>query len=138
MTGRIIAAGILFLGLSWAGLSGAGDKKREPIPTFTTTLGVGQPISIQLPRVTLQRVRTTVTMPDGGTIMLGGMKLAEKQDQVSGVPVLKDLPGLSFFFSRKGTFVQNMKILILIRAKIIMSEEYEPTMSPDGQLMTRR
>ncbi|MBL8752198.1 MAG: hypothetical protein JNK15_02765, partial [Planctomycetes bacterium] len=32
-----------------------------PIPTFTTTLGVGQPISIQLPEVTLQKVRTTVT-----------------------------------------------------------------------------
>jgi Flp pilus assembly secretin CpaC len=46
-----------------------------PIPTFTTTLGVGQPISIQLPEVTLQKVRTTVTMPDGGTMMLGGMRL---------------------------------------------------------------
>ncbi len=104
---------------------------QEPIPTFTTTLGVGQPISIQLPRVTLQRVRTTVTMPDGGTIMLGGMKLAEKQDQISGVPILKDLPGLSFLFSRKGTYVQNKKILILIRAKIIISEEYEPTVTPE-------
>lgn len=97
-----------------------------PIPTFTTTLGVGQPISIQLPRVTLQRVRTTVTMPDGGTMMLGGMKLSEKTMQTSGVPILKDLPLLSFFFSRRGQYFQNRKILILLRAKIILMDEYVP------------
>ncbi|MEZ5962673.1 MAG: hypothetical protein R3F56_02390 [Planctomycetota bacterium] len=97
-----------------------------PIPNFVTTLGVGQPISIQLPRVTLQRVRTTVTMPDGATVMLGGMKLAEKSNLVSGVPILKDLPGLSFFFSRKGTFVQNKKIIILVRAQVVMPYENEP------------
>ncbi|HEX6811825.1 MAG TPA: hypothetical protein VF384_09410 [Planctomycetota bacterium] len=97
-----------------------------PIPTFTTTLGVGQPISIQLPEVTLQRVRTTVTMPDGGTMMLGGMRLVERQNLRSTVPLLGSLPGLSWLFSRNGTSVQNRKILILIRAKIVLMEEHEP------------
>lgn len=111
-----------------------------PIPTFTTTLGVGQPISIQLPSVTLQRVRTTVTMPDGGTMMLGGMKLVERQHLESGVPVLKDLPGLSFLFSRKGNSTVNRKILILIRAKIIIMEEQEPesVLLPDGTVLTAK
>lgn len=100
-----------------------------PIPTFTTTLGVGQPISIQLPEVTLQRVRTTVTMPDGGTMMLGGMRLVERQNLRSTVPLLGSLPGLSWLFSRNGTSVQNRKILILIRARIVLMEEAEPTSS---------
>lgn len=99
-----------------------------PIPTFTTTLGVGQPISIQLPEVTLQRVRTTVTMPDGGTMMLGGMRLVERQQLKSTVPLIGSLPGLSWLFSRSGTSVQNRKILILIRAKIVLMEELEPTL----------
>jgi type II secretory pathway component GspD/PulD (secretin) len=97
-----------------------------PIPTFTTTLGVGQPISIQLPQVTLQRVRTTVTMPDGGTMMLGGMRLVERQNLRSTVPLLGSLPGLSWLFSRNGTSVQNRKMLILIRSKIVLMEELEP------------
>lgn len=97
-----------------------------PIPTFTTTLGVGQPISIQLPEVTLQRVRTTVTMPDGGTMMLGGMRLVERQNLSSTVPLLGNLPGLSWLFSRRGTSVQNRKILILVRARIVLMEEEEP------------
>jgi type II secretory pathway component GspD/PulD (secretin) len=109
-----------------------------PIPTFTTTLGVGQPISIQLPEVTLQRVRTTVTMPDGGTMMLGGMRLVERQNLRSTVPLLGNLPGLSWLFSRRGTSVQNRKILILIRAKIILVEEHEPKAipMPDGSVLT--
>ncbi len=102
-----------------------------PIPTFTTTLGAGQPVAIQLPNVTLPRVRTIVTMPDGATLMLGGMKLAERQNQVSGIPILKDLPGLSLLFSRKGTYVLNRKILILVRARIIIAEEHEPEFIPD-------
>ena len=105
-----------------------------PIPTFTTTLGAGQPVSIQLPNVQLQRVRTTVTMPDGSTVMLGGMKLAERQKQVAGVPILMDIPLLGFFFSRKGTFIRNRKILILIRANIIISEEHQPIVPSDAYL----
>lgn len=97
-----------------------------PIPTFTTSLGVGQPVSIQVPRLTLQKVRTTVVMPDGGVLLLGGMKTAQKQQFDTGIPVLKDLPGLSFFFSRKGTYRANKKILILLRASVIVPTEFEP------------
>ena len=111
----------------------------RPIPNFTTTLGVGQPISIQLPEVALQRVRTTVTLPDGATMMLGGMRLVERQNLVSGVPVLKDLPGLSFLFSRKGTSLQNRKILILIKANIVIMEELQPEASatPDSSVAAK-
>ncbi|MCA8944518.1 MAG: hypothetical protein KDB80_18295 [Planctomycetes bacterium] len=102
-----------------------------PIPTFSTTLGSGQPVNIQLPDVSLQSVRTTVTVPDGSTLMLGGMRLREHQKRVSGVPFLKDLPGLSFLFSRKGDYVLNRKLLILIRASIILTEEHAPTLLPN-------
>ena len=80
-------------------------------------------------QVVLQRVRTTVTMPDGGTMMLGGMRLLEKIDRESGVPILSQIPLISFFFSRKSQLIQHRKILILIRAKIILAEEYEPLLA---------
>ena len=79
-----------------------------------------------------------MVMTDGGTMMLGGMRMVERQSFVSGVPFLKDLPGISFFFSRKGTSLQNMKILILISANIVIMEEYEPEAIalPDGSVLT--
>ncbi|PIE22844.1 MAG: hypothetical protein CSA62_10370 [Planctomycetota bacterium] len=98
----------------------------RPITTFTTSLGAGQPVSIQLPVLQLQRVRTTVTIPDGGTLLLGGMKQLEKQRFESSVPILGDLPLISFFFKKKGVFTGNKKVLILLRAQIVVPSEWEP------------
>ncbi|MHC4851404.1 MAG: hypothetical protein ACYTF5_05255, partial [Planctomycetota bacterium] len=85
----------------------------------------------QLPRTTLQRVRTTITMPDGGTVLLGGTKHSDKQDLQSKVPILGHIPLVNFLFGRKGTSIDNRKLLILIRATIIIPAEHEPTFVPD-------
>ncbi|MBL8901217.1 MAG: tetratricopeptide repeat protein [Planctomycetes bacterium] len=98
----------------------------RPIREVTTTLGVGSPVTIQLPELEIQRVRTTVTMPDGATLLLGGQNISEKQDFTSGIPVLSDIPIVSFFFSRKGRYTSNRRLLILLKAEIVILEEHEP------------
>lgn len=98
----------------------------RPIATFQTTLANGPPVTIQLPELAVQRVRTTVTMPDGGTLLLGGLKFFEERRLESTVPWLDKIPVASFFFSRKGTFLEKRNILVLIRARILRPEENEP------------
>jgi type II secretory pathway component GspD/PulD (secretin) len=99
---------------------------QRPIATFQTTLANGPPVTIQLPELEIQRVRTTVTMPDGGTLLLGGMKFFLEQRQDSSTPWLSDIPIVSFFVSRKGTFLEKRNMLVLIRARILRPEENEP------------
>lgn len=41
----------------------------RPIPTFETTLGVGAPITIQLPRVRVARVRAAVELPSDHVVL---------------------------------------------------------------------
>lgn len=98
----------------------------RPIQTFQTTLANGPPVTIQLPEIAVQRVRTTITMPDGGTLLLGGLKFLEEKRLDSTVPWLSQIPGASFLFSRKGTFLEKRNLLILIRARILRPEENEP------------
>src|SRR5262245_16687858 len=98
----------------------------RPIATFQTTLANGPPVTIQLPELAVQRVRTTVTMPDGGTRLLGGLKFFEERRLESTVPWLDKIPVASFFFSRKGTFLEKRSVLVLIRARILRPEENEP------------
>ena len=98
----------------------------RPIATFSTTLANGPPVTIQLPELAVQRVRTTVTMPDGGTLLLGGLKFFEERRLESTVPWLDKIPVASFFFSRKGTYLEKRNILVLIRARILRPEENEP------------
>jgi tetratricopeptide (TPR) repeat protein len=103
---------------------------RRPIATYQTTLANGPPVTIQLPELKIQRVRTTVTMPDNGTLLLGGLKYYEEQDMRSTAPWIEKIPIISFFFKREGRFIQKQNLLILIKAKIIDLEEFEPGFGP--------
>jgi type II secretory pathway component GspD/PulD (secretin) len=101
----------------------------RPIATFQTTLAQGPPVTIQLPELQIQRVRTTVTMPDGGTLLLGGLKFMEERRLDSSVPWLNKVPILAFALSRKGTYEERRNLLVLIRARIVRPEENEPSAS---------
>ena len=106
---------------------------RRPIRTFTTSLGAsGNSVTIQLPELDKSSVRTSIPMPDGGTVLLGGLKVHEEQDLTSGVPILNKIPILSFFFQSQGTFVTNRKLLVLIKANIVIPSEHEPSAAQLG------
>ena len=66
-------------------------------------------------------------MPDGATVLLGGLKNSEKKSLQSGVPVLNKIPILSALFERKGHSISNRKLMILLKADIIIPSEHEPT-----------
>jgi len=100
---------------------------QRPIREVVTTLGSQNSVTIQLPEVDYQRVRTSIPMPDGGTVLLGGQKISDRQDQRSGVPLLNKIPLVSFFFDRKGNYISNRKLLILLKATIVIPQEHEPT-----------
>jgi general secretion pathway protein D len=70
-------------------------------------------------------VQTTVTVPDGGTILLGSMKVAREEDIKSEVPFFRHIPVLNFFFSRKAKVHNRKNLIILVKAGITMLEEEE-------------
>src|SRR6185369_4204572 len=96
------------------------------VAILRTSLAVANEVELQLPEMHIQRLRTTVTIPDGSTLLLGGMKQLTDKKLDSGLPFLKDIPILSFLVSRHGTEMSKKKVMILVRAKIILPEEWEP------------
>jgi Flp pilus assembly secretin CpaC/tetratricopeptide (TPR) repeat protein len=102
---------------------------KRPIRTFQTSLGSGSPVTIMLPEVELQKIRTRATVPDGGTLLVGGFKIIDQQDMESGIPYLNKIPILSFFFQRQGTYESYRRLVILLTANIIIPEERAPDSS---------
>jgi type II secretory pathway component GspD/PulD (secretin) len=98
---------------------------RRPIQTFTTTLGAfTTPVTMQLPEINIQRAQTTVRVPNGGTLLLGGLKNIAMLDEKSETPFLSKIPIVSFFFSRRTSQQGFSNLLIVIRARITdLSEE---------------
>lgn len=80
---------------------------------------------IELPNVEVRELRSTVMMPDKGTLMVGGFAHALRQRTHSGVPFLSHIPFLGRLFSQNGTYDENRKIFFLLNAEIIDLGEKE-------------
>jgi len=104
-------------------------KLVEPIPTFATTLGSSfSTVIIQLPELRIQSARTTVRIPDRGSILIGGLKNISTVDRQSEVPFISNIPILSFLFGRKGRSDEMNNLMILVRAEITDLQEQEAHM----------
>ncbi|MEM0982576.1 MAG: hypothetical protein AAGI17_01355 [Planctomycetota bacterium] len=86
--------------------------------------------AITLPTVTITSVSTTVTVPDQGTILLGGQRLIEEQEVEAGVPVLSKIPVLNRFFSNRLESKDESTLLILLRPQVIIQSEEEERAFP--------
>ncbi|MCC7390113.1 MAG: hypothetical protein IT431_15240 [Phycisphaerales bacterium] len=85
---------------------------------------------IQLPTVTVTRVQTTVTVPDQGTVLLGGQRLINETEVETGVPVLSKIPILNRFFSNRIEAREEQTLLILIKPTILIQSEQEESAFP--------
>ena len=63
---------------------------------------------------TKTNVNSTVTMKFGETLILGGLSERETSKSADGVPGLKDIPGLNYFFSQRVEREFERSILILM------------------------
>jgi general secretion pathway protein D len=87
---------------------------------------------VELPVVTIQDFKTTVSVPDGGTLLLGGTKELAEQEAETGVPFLSKIPILKRLFNNRASLRTNKNLLILIRPKIILQAEEEHKLGYDN------
>jgi len=90
------------------------------ITPFTTTLGNNSAaaITLQLPQLEVQSLRSTTTVPDGGTILIGGLNSIRNVERRAEVPWLGKIPVLGFFFKEEGYSDETTSLMILMKALI--------------------
>jgi type II secretory pathway component GspD/PulD (secretin) len=92
--------------------------------------GAGAAAFIQLPTLSAQRVATTVSVPDGGTLLIGGQKLSSETEIEAGVPVLSKIPILKRLYSSRSMIKDEQTLLILVKPKILIQTEQEEKAFP--------
>ncbi|MFN0011831.1 MAG: hypothetical protein ACKVS8_09335 [Phycisphaerales bacterium] len=85
---------------------------------------------IELPTINTTRVQTTVTVPDEGTVLLGGQRIIAEVEVETGVPVLSKLPIINRFFTNRVSAKTESTLLILIKPTILISSEEEERQFP--------
>ncbi|HPC64320.1 MAG TPA: hypothetical protein PK525_06835 [Anaerohalosphaeraceae bacterium] len=78
-----------------------------------------------LPTTQLTSIQTRVTVPDRGTVLLGGLTLTATRETESGAPVLSKLPVLGRLFSNRSLVDDKLMLLILVKPTIILQAEAE-------------
>ena len=80
---------------------------------------------VQLPTITVTSINTTVTVPDGGTVLLGGVKRLREQRLEYGVPVLAKTPMINRLFRNIGIGRRTDSLMLMVTPRIIILEEEE-------------
>lgn len=105
----------------FAQAAGQGDNNQQ-----------GEPVSssFQVPELDVTRVETGVTVPDRGTVLLGGQRVSTEVEIEAGVPVLSKLPIINRFFTNRSEIRQDQTLLVLIKPTIIIQNEEEERFFP--------
>jgi type II secretory pathway component GspD/PulD (secretin) len=92
---------------------------KTPIPTFTTNLGgLSFPVTIEIPELNISKAGTRVIVPDGGSVVMGGLKRIRSVDRKSETPILSDLPLVGFLFSRRGKSEEIEDLILIVTVHI--------------------
>jgi general secretion pathway protein D len=98
------------------GKSESKDDSEEVTKSGTT---------VQLPTFQIISVATTVSVPDGGTVLLGGIKRLREGRNEFGVPLLSKVPYIDRLFRNVGIGRETDSLMMMVTPHIIIQEEEE-------------
>lgn len=97
---------------------GVGTGLLPGFERFTIAFG-GSTSSIDLPRVATTTVVTRIMLESGRTAVLGGLVQERSTFEDKGIPILMDIPILSYLFKRRQDNITKQHLLIFITPRIV-------------------
>jgi general secretion pathway protein D len=81
--------------------------------------------TVQLPTFQFVTVTSTISVPDGGTVLLGGIKRLSEIRNERGLPILSKIPYISRLFKNVGIGRSTNSLMMMVTPRIIIQEEEE-------------
>jgi general secretion pathway protein D len=82
-------------------------------------------ITVQLPVLSFTTVNTVVSVPDGGTVLMGGIKRMNEQRLENGIPFLSNIPYVNRLFKNVGIGHETSNLMMMVTPRIIIQKELE-------------
>ncbi len=76
-------------------------------------------MTIQLPTTTLRSIGTTVTVPNGGTIVMGGFTIVEERSGIATSPLIDGIPLLRYLLRGRDHVEGRRSLIMLISAETV-------------------
>lgn len=91
----------------------------------------------KIPTIGTQSLGTTVMVPDGGTVLLGGLISEDDSKAQAGMPLFANLPLVGRVFGSTTDAINREELLIFIQPKVIRSESEQILVDNDLKDRTR-
>jgi general secretion pathway protein D len=105
--------------------NGDGVVNEDDAVDENNTQDIVEGTTVQLPTFAFTSVSTTVSVPDGGTILLGGIKRQAEGRVERGIPVLSKIPYVSRLFRNVSAGRDSSSLMLMVTPRIIIQEEEE-------------
>ena len=90
------------------------------LSSFTGTSSGGLPPARQT-----NSLKSEATIPNGHTIILGGLTRDTHDDSVDRLPILGEIPVLEYAFSNRRNTVRKSTLFVFIHAVILRADKFE-------------
>jgi len=80
---------------------------------------------LQQPKVNTLRIEKMAIIPDGGTVLLGGLKKEAEVRHECGTPILSGVPYVNRLFKNVGYGRETQMVYVLVTPRIVVHEEEE-------------
>jgi pilus assembly protein CpaC len=84
-----------------------------------TLEGVGGLKGLTIPALAVRRAETTVELPSGGSLVIGGLLQQQTKQNIDGFPGLKDLPVLGGLFRSRDFQNSETELVVMITAYLV-------------------
>jgi len=112
---------------------GVQDKPNDNTKKSSNKQSTKSGTTVQLPTFSYVTVTTTVSVPDGGTVLLGGIKRLSEGRIEFGVPMLNKLPYVNRLFKNVGIGRETQSLMMMVTPRIIIQEEEEERLGISSQ-----
>lgn len=86
-----------------------------------TLLGTVEAAGLNAPRIGTRQTITQVRIPDGGTIVISGLREDSAANRTEGLPWVKNIPVLGWLFKNELTDANRFELMIFLTAKVLES-----------------
>jgi type IV pilus assembly protein PilQ len=93
-------------------------------PTFSST--VADQVNVVDSFLT-RKLDTTVLIPSGNTLVMGGLIQDEKRNGSTKVPILGDIPWIGLLFRKESKALDRQNLTIFITPTVVQDSDFQPT-----------
>ncbi|MBV7414312.1 pilus (MSHA type) biogenesis protein MshL [Aeromonas sp. sif2433] len=103
----------------------------------TINVGTADPLVLPLAKSSIRESDTVVQANNGDIIVIGGLMKTDKQEIVSKVPLLGDIPWVGEAFTNRSESTKKVELVILLKPTVVEKDTWQKELQRSSELLDK-